>query len=397
MEDPVEFRPPLPPEDRIWRHPSEVAADATRPPTVGAGVRSTRGRSTAALVVGSALIGATLSIGVIAALGGFDRDTRVVERQVAVQPVTTPAADAVAAITDRTAPSVAGVYVDRGDSRTTGSALVLRSDGYLLTNRHLVAGADAVNVRVQGTAMLPAEIVGDDETTDLAVLRVDEDGLHPAAVGSAESVRVGDGAMAIGHAGGGRWSTSVDELVISALDQKLRTPSGAVLHGMILLDTPLTADAAGGPLVDSSGAVIGITSAVPAAGDDANDPAAGAQGVATPIDVAVDAADDLIAFGRVRHVWLGVEGIDLPPDRAVEIGVSGGAEVASVVPDSPAAVAGMEDGDVIVAVDREPVASMSELIAALRAREPGATVALTVRRGGDEVVVDAVLEERTAD
>lgn len=396
-DDPVEFRPPLPPEDRIWRHPSEVAAAAALAGQSGGPDERSDGptsdRNTVALVAAAALIGATLSIGVVAALGGFETETRVVERQVAIQPVTSLAGeDGIDAITERTAPSVAGVYVSDGDDRATGTAVVIRSDGYLLTTAALVGDATTVDVRIKDWPMLPADVVGVDGATDLAVLRVDADGdLEPAPLGTADGVRVGHPAIVVGHTHGGNWGASVDRTVVSALDRRLQRPNGDVLHGMILLDDPPAGDAHGGPLLDTSGAVVGIASGVPVAGAQPED----WYGVATPIDVAVRAADQLIEFGRVRHVWLGIEGVDLDAQTASAMSLAGGAEVADVLADSPASAAGIAAGDIVIAVDAVTVASMSELIAALRGHDPGDEVVLRVRRGEEVLEMTAALAERT--
>lgn len=391
LDDEFEFRPPLPPEDRIWRHPSEVAAASARPPTLSVEDRSARG--TAVLVVAvSALIGATLTVGLIAAFGGFDERTRIVERQVAIQPVTSADADdSVAALTARTAPSVAGVYVTRGDVRIVGSAVAVRSDGYLLTTASLVADADEIEIRLEDDGVAPARVVGHDDATGVAVLHVDGATLTPAAVGTADRLDVGDELVAVTHLDGGRWSAGVERVVVSALDRRLRADDGAVHHGMILFDAPLAVGAAGGPIVDRSGAVVAIAGAVPAAGDDDE-----AYGVATPIDIAIHACDQLIEFGRVRHVWLGVEGLDLAADAASALGIEGGAAIQDVLDGSPAASAGLAEGDVIVGVDGEPVASMSELIARLRTSEPGDEVVLEVRRGEESMETRAVLTEKTA-
>lgn len=393
-DDPVDFRPPLPPEDRIWRHPSEVAASAARPTTGHPSAVTTRrsgDRNTVALVAAAALIGATLSIGVVAALGGFDARTRVVERQIAVQPVTSTAGDGIHAITERTSPSVAGVYVSRGAEVGTGTGIVIRSDGYLLTTATLVRDVDSVDVRLKDWPMMPAEVVGVDEATDLAVLRIDADDLETATLGSAAGVRVGHAAIVMGHADGGDWSASIDRTVVSAIDRRLRTAGGSVLHGMILLDNAPEPASNGGPLLDAGGAVIGIASAVPAA--DAQDRA---YGVATPIDVAVHTADQLIEFGHVRRVWLGIEGVDLDATAASTMGVPGGAQIQGVIEGSPAAAAGLAAGDVIVGLDDTVVGSMSQLIALLRNRGPDDAVVLHIRRGAEVLEMTAVLAERSS-
>lgn len=392
---PFEFRPPLPPEDRIWRHPSEVAADAARSGGAGPPAASARtaapptptGRNTLALVTASALIGATLSIGVIAAFGGFESSTRVVERQVAVQPVTSLAGDGTRAIADRTAASVAAVEVQDGGNRRDGTAIVYRSDGHLLTTAALVADAETVHVRLPGRSALPAAVVGVDAAYGLAVLHVDADDLEPAVLGSADAVGVGADALVIGHGTDGATATAVDWAMVSAVDRRLRTPEGTVLHGMMLLDE-LAVDSDGSPLVDATGAVIAITSSLPVADDDT------VHSVAAPIDSLTHAADQIIEYGHVIHVWLGIEGVDLDADDASSMGLEGGAVVQRVVDDSPAAGAGIVAGDVVVAVDGEQVSSMSQLIATLRGREPGDAVDLQVWRGDETIEVSAALVER---
>lgn len=392
-DDPVDFRPPLPPEDRIWRHPSEVAAAAARPIASEASAGTTRrsgARSTITLVTAAALIGATLSIGVVAVLGGFDDRTRVVERQIAIQPVTSMAVDGIQAITERTSPSVAGVYVSRGDEVSTGTAIVIRSDGHLLTTAALVRDVDSIDVRLKDWPMTSAEVVGVDEATDLAVLQIDAEDLETATLGSADGVRVGHAAIVMGHADGGDWSASIDRTVVSAIDRRLRTPGGSVLHGMILLDDAPEPASNGGPLLDAGGAVIGIASAVPAADDRER-----AYGVATPIDVALHTADELIEFGHVRHVWLGIEGIDLDATTASTMGLPGGAAVQGVIDGSPADTAGLTEGDVVVGLDDVVVGSMSQLIAELRNRVPDDEVVLHIRRGPERMAMTATLTERS--
>ncbi len=390
IDDPIGFRPPLPPEDRIWRHPSEVAAAARAPADVATSAHGTR--NTVALVAAAALIGATLSIGVVAALGGFETRTRVVERQVAVQPVTNPGDEGLRTITERTSPSIAGVYADHGDDRRAGTAVVLRSDGYLMTTATLVADASSVEVRLHGEPMTSAELVGVDPVTDIAVLHVHADDLEPAPVGSADGVRVGHGAIVVGHSMGGDTGASVDRTVVSAIDRRLRSETGTVLYGMILLDDVPHADAHGGALLDDSGALIGIARAVPATDDGADD----WYGVATPIDLAVRAADEIIEHGHVRHVWLGIEGTDLDAEAASAMSLAGGATIEDVVTDSPAAASDLRAGDVVVRVGDEPVHTMSELIAALRRHEPGDEVVLGVRRGDEALEVTVALGERPA-
>lgn len=397
--DDVEFRPPLPPADRIWRHPSEVAAasraaperPAAAAPSPGGSVLQMRSPQTLAALTAAAVLGAALSLGTVAALGGFDRGTTVVSERVAMPPTVreASAADAVAEIVAATAPSIVAVRAEQGEDSVAGTATVLRSDGYLLTNAALVADATAIETRTHDGASRAATVVGIDRVTDVAVLRVDATDLVPAVFGSTAHVSVGHRAIAIGAPDDGGWSTVVTTGVVSALGQRLQLVDGPVMHGMVLFDAPMSPGLAGGPLLDDRGTVIGVTSAVPA------EDAEGRFGVATPIDVARHVAEQLIAHGDVRHVWLGIEGRDLASAEAMELGIAGAAAIGGVAADGPAALAGIRAGDVIVQVGDTTVDSMSDLIWLLRTHEPGDRVALTLLRDGERLEVEVELAERT--
>ena len=393
-EDQIEFRPPLPPDDRIWRHPSEVAATGADLATVGRArprrwpIRRPRMLGLATV---SGLVGATLSLGIVAALGGFARETTIVQRNVAVQPVTSSASDdnTIAAIAARTAPSVAAVRITRDGDTSAASALVLRSDGYLMTNAHLVTDATTIEVRLQTGSSIAATLVGTDPLTDVAVLHIDAADLLPAALGSAETLSMGDRIIAIGAADSPGWSPDITRAVVSGLGRRLRAADDTVLHDMIIIDQALGAAAGGGALLDVRGAVVGVTSDIPASAGDSP-----VRGVAMPIDAAVHVADQIIEQGHARHVWLGIEGTDLSSGEAVDLGIAGGASVSRVIDASPAAAAGFATGDVIVAIDGTTIDSMSHLIVALRAHDPGDQVTLSVRRGDTTVPIVVVLGER---
>lgn len=406
-DDEVEFRPPLPPDDRLWRHPSEVASASTTPlaprptgpatssPADSLGVSRSRtigSRAAAAVVVVSALIGATSSLALVAVFGGFDG--RNVEQPVALQPLTSVAGakapDEVASLAAHAAPAVAAVRVRRADVWTSGSAVVFRSDGHLVTNAHLIEDADEVDVLLHDGTTRRAELVGADPVTDLAVLHIDEQDLDTAAFGTSRGLQVGSRAVAIGAVDGGGWDTSVTTGVISALGRRLAMPGGGNLHDMIVIDAPLPRASTGGALVDGSGAVIGITSTLPAEDDDRF-------GAVTPIDLAHHVAGQLLEHGRVRHVWMGIEGTDLDIDRAMAMDLHGAVVVSGVIESGPAAEAGIERGDLLLAVDDRRLLTMTALIAELRQRAPGDTIALSVRRGDTELTVELVLSERRAE
>lgn len=381
----AEFRPPLPPDDRIWRHPSEVAAAARARPT------ETRRSSRAPIgtVALSALIGATLSLGIVAALGGFD--TRVVERRVAVDPPAgVTGSSPLATLTRDTVPSVVGLVVGSGDGSTEANAVILRSDGYLLTTAAIVESAEWVDAHFPDGEILSASVVGADPVTDVAVLRVDRDRLTPAVVGSDGELEVGEEIMAIGTVADGGWEPVLTTCVVSAVGRSI-TRGGDTLHDMVLIDRALPDQLAGSPVVDTRGAVIGLLSSFGPGVDDGE-----LRMPVVPIDTAVGVADEIMDVGHARHVWLGVGGHDLDRAAAGKVGLPGGAAVSTVLPDSPAERAGLIDGDIITGIDDVAVRSMSDLVIALRSYEPGERLTVHVSRDGEEITVDAELEERPA-
>jgi S1-C subfamily serine protease len=235
-----------------------------------------------------------------------------------------------------------------------------------------------------------ARLVGIDQLTDIAVLRIGpaKDGRpHPTAVlGTAADLAVGQPVVAIGSPLGLAGGSSVTTGVVSALGREVEA-EGASLVDMVQTDAAISPGSSGGALVDDTGAVIAITTAI-----GVSDVGAEGLGFATPIDVARSVAEDIITTGRAVHVWLGVQGSDLDHRTAEDLGVEGGARVEDVVDGSPAAEAGVVPTDVIVAVEDEAIASMSSLVISLREREPGDEVSLDVVRDGDhrEVVVGLV-------
>lgn len=368
-EDDLGYVPPLPPEDRLWRHPSEVAsgraagAPASTPPRVD--------RRTASLMLLAGMAGATLAVGAVGVLGGLD--DRVVERQFAVRSsAPTPAEDDVEAVAARTGPSVAALLVHRGEQRTEASAVALRRDGYLVTDATAVDGADEIDVVLHGGATGVARIVGVDDLTGIAVLHVEADLDGAVLADDGDELRVGARAVAVGASSDGGWDLTVSTGFVSAVGRRL-VSDDVTRHGMILLDAPLAPGTAGGALVDHAGVVVGIVSG---ASDGTT------LGVATPIDLARRVADQIIDHGRARHVWLGLHGTDLDVDAAMERGLAGGALVEKADEGGPAATAGIVSGDVVVSCDGEPTPTMSALIATLRRHLPGDVVELGVHRDG---------------
>jgi putative serine protease PepD len=265
-----------------------------------------------------------------------------------------------------------------------GSAVVVRDDGQLLTNAHVVADADTIAVVTAEGLAVTATIVGIDHESDIAVVAIDEEFRDeaewvPAVLGRSSTVRVGSRAVAVGSPLGLQGEPSVSLGVISGLDRRVQSSDGLTLTGLLQTDAAIAQGSSGGALVDASGTVIGITTAV-AVGEQASD----GLGFAVPIDRARAVIDEFLGGGGERGVWLGIEGID----------GAGVAVVARVVPGSPAAEGGLREGDVLVAIDGEPTPTMATLVDELEEREPGDVVVLDVQRDGEPMEMQFVLEER---
>ena len=370
---------PLPPDDRLWRHPTELALGGFRPPA------ARRGPLWPAALV-SGLVGSVLTCGLLAAAGVLGGDTTTVVRERELVPRAAPAvlrggAEGVERIAADARAAIPRIEVD-GAGSGSGSGVLFRDDGYVLTNAHVVEGADRITVVLDDGSEWEGEVVGADEETDVAVVRIEGDEPFPTAVlGSAADLRVGQAAIAIGSPLGLEGSPSVTTGVVSALGRRVETQDGAPLYDMIQTDAAIAPGSSGGALLDGDGAVIGITTAIAV-----SEVGAEGLGFATPIDIARSVAEEIIETGRAVHVWLGIQGSDLGGQR--------GALVEKVLSESPASAAGLAARDVIVSVGGEPVSSMSTLVIALRDRDPGEVVDVVYERDGERVTVPVTLTER---
>jgi S1-C subfamily serine protease len=297
--------------------------------------------------------------------------------------------DGVVAIAEAVSPAIARVEVS-GEQRSTGSGVLFRDDGHLLTNAHVVEGGGSITVVLADGSEHRGRLVGSDSLTDIAVVAVEGDEPYPVAeLGTAAKLQVGQSAVAIGSPLGLIGSASVTTGVVSALGRRVPSPDGPPLLDMIQTDAAIAPGSSGGALLDRSGTVIGITTAIAVSNEGAD-----GFGFATPIDIARAVAEDIIATGRATHVWLGIEGRDLDAASARDAGVDGGAVVESVVEGGPARRAGMAPGDVIVTFSGESLPSMSALVIALRERDPGEVVDLEVLRDGERITISVELGTR---
>ncbi len=295
-------------------------------------------------------------------------------------------------IAGRVTPAVVSIEVRLASAGATGSGVVIEADsGYIVTNNHVVSGADGVEgaeiraVFSDGSGST-AQIVGRDPASDIAVLKVDKPGLVAAALGTVEDVVVGDPVVAIGSPLG--LAGTVTSGIVSALDRPVRlsgegSDTNAVINA-VQTDAPINPGNSGGALVDGSGALIGINTAIASLGGGASGGSIGL-GFAIPIDTVRDISEQLITTGRAVHASLGVNA------RTVTDGTRDGALVLNVEPDSPAADAGVQEQDVVIAVDGAPVASSEELVVAVDAHDPGDTITLELVRNGSSREVQATL------
>jgi putative serine protease PepD len=295
----------------------------------------------------------------------------------------------VADIAARVVPAVVSIEVRVGDQGGTGSGVVIDPAGFVLTNNHVIApaaeveGAQIETVFSDGTRT-PAGIVGRDPKTDLAVLRVGVVNPVVAQIGSSAGLAVGDGVLAIGSPLG--LAGTVTEGIVSAVDRPVRLDdSGGVpaVIDAVQTDAAINPGNSGGPLVDATGAVVGINTAISSLG--AGETGSIGLGFAIPIDDARVIAEELIRTGAVRHAELGVNA------RSVEDDTSSGAQVENVQGGGAAEAAGILVGDVIVVLGERTIAGADELEVAVREYEPGATVPVQLVREGRPLTVSVVL------
>ena len=288
---------------------------------------------------------------------------------------------AVVSAADAVSPAVVRIDVSKRasgpgpqETRGSGSGFVFTPDGLILTNSHVAGGASRIDVTLSDGQRFDAHLIGDDPHTDLAVIKISGPKLATAALGSSRNVRVGQLAIAIGNPYG--FECTVTAGVVSALGRSLRAQSGRLIDDVIQTDAALNPGNSGGPLVNSNGEVIGVNTAI----------IMPAQGIcfATAIDTAKVVVGQLLRHGRVRRSHIGVAGQNAPLARRVvryfDLPVETGVRVMSVEPGSPALEAGLEEGDVIVAWDENPVPSIDALHRLLTEQYVGASAEVTLLR-----------------
>ncbi|GGL34076.1 trypsin-like peptidase domain-containing protein [Phycicoccus endophyticus] len=417
---------PLPPAQHPENAPSDPAAPP--PPSGPAGSAgssgspatpsSGTGRRRVAELVGVAVLAALLSSGGTYAatrLGddgasttstassttqlGRGTDTAPVEQADASAPDWAATADAVA-------PSVVAITATLSNGEAQGSGVIIDSSGHVVTNNHVVSGAQSLQVTLSDGRTFSAQVKGTDSSTDLAVITIDNapSDLTPIAMGDSDELEVGDPVMAVGNPLG--LAGTVTTGIVSALNRPVTTESESeqqdpfnggyqqqqsepVVTNAIQTSAAINPGNSGGALVNASGQLVGINSSIASLGSSSSQSGSIGIGFAIPVTEVRSIAEQLIDTGTAQHAYLGV----YPQDGTASDGSAtrAGAEIAQVESGTPAEKAGLQKGDVIIALDGDPVDSAESLVGYVREQSVGSTVTLTVLRDGESIEVKATL------
>jgi len=406
--DRTDYRAPArPADDGPAFEPVQQAPGATRdvgfPPYAAPSAAPTsqhKARGGWRSVVVAALVAAIVSAAVTAGLVGWLTELGQTQPTPAEQAVDTTAEQAapaiaadpgsgevtdVVAVSEAVSPSVVNIDVANAQGQGSGSGVIIRADGHILTNNHVIDGAAQVEVTLPNGAQLEGKVIGTDPSSDLAVIKVDSDTDLPVPSFAERAPRTGEVAIAVGSPFG--LEGTVTAGVVSALNRSLPGEQ-APLVDMIQTDAAINPGNSGGALANGNGEIIGINTAIlsPTGSNDGI-------GFAIPIVTALPVAKQLIEQGFVDHAQLGVQGQDVDPAVAELYGLAAqeGALIVSVVPGSAAGEAGMERGDIVTAIDGEAVDSMATLAGRIRAHESGDSVEITIVRGDDEQTLTVTL------
>jgi serine peptidase DegS len=295
-------------------------------------------------------------------------------------------------VTERMTPSLGelfGEIMPRYRQRlqsSLGSGVIVDQQGHIVTNYHVIENAQSIRVQLGDGRIADARIVGRDPDTDLAVLQIDLAPLPVATIGRSDQLRVGDVVLAIGDPLG--LSQTVTHGIVSATGrQQLGI---ALLEDFIQTDAPINSGNSGGALVDASGALVGINTAMVAK-------SVGVEGIgfAIPINMVNGVMHDIIAHGRVIRGWIGIIPEDLSEEQARQVGLArGGVVIARLYVGSPAQRAGLQPGDVLLAIDKVEPRSAQDALARIAARAPGSSIEMRYQRGGREFAAHAEVGER---
>ena len=368
-----------------------------------------KGGKLVALCLVCAIIGGIAGgAGVGAATGAFAQDKTTI-----YEGTRTPTVVNVSNVTGKdllTAPEIYATYVGSTVGITTeitttnvwgqpvsqaaaGSGFVITSDGYILTNYHVIEDADSIQVAFVDGTTYDATLVGGESENDIAVLKIDATGLTPVIIGDSDNVKVGEQVVAIGNPLG-ELTFSMTSGIVSAKDRSITMENGNVMN-MIQTDTAINNGNSGGPLFDMYGQVIGITSAK-LSGSSSSEATIEGLGFAIPINDIKDMVTDIMENGYVTgKPYMGITVSTVPESISQRYGMSQGALVESVDESSCAAKAGLEKGDIITAIDGKTVISSAELVEAKKTYKAGDTVTLEVERNGEKLELTLTFDEDT--
>ncbi|WP_333789270.1 S1C family serine protease [Parolsenella catena] len=294
------------------------------------------------------------------------------------------------AVAQKALPSVVSINVTTSDGEGVGSGVVLDTDGNIVTNYHVIEGAQSISVST-GDASYDATVVGSDESSDLAVIKIDagDAALTPIEVGDSSTLQVGDWVMSLGSPFGLEQSVSTG--IVSSLYRStmLQNTSGNTIYtNLIQTDATINPGNSGGALVDDEGKLVGINSLI-----ESYSGSSSGVGFAIPGNYAVEVAQKLIAGQTVTHAYIGgsFQTVTANNARSNSLSVNQGAYVAELADDGPAAQAGIQKGDVITALDDEEITSSDALVLAVRSHSVGDTVTVTLMRGSRQIQVQVTL------
>ena len=295
---------------------------------------------------------------------------------------------ATVSVAERISPAIVTLEVTGADGESVGSGVIYSADGWIVTNRHVVEGATTMTIHLKDGRDFPGRVYGIDTLTDLAIVKVEATGLTAATLGRSSAIQVGQTAIAIGSPLG-VYTNSVTAGIISAIGREITTESGR-LDGLLQTDAAINPGNSGGALVDSSGAVIGINTAISTEG-------AGI-GFAIPIDIARPIMEQALAGIELSRPWIGIRYVALNRRTAAENNltlfqgawISGGTE-SGIVPGSPAEAAGLADGDIVTKVQGMLIDELHPLQDLLVQYSPGTVIVLDVLRAGATVQISVTL------
>jgi S1-C subfamily serine protease len=403
----------VPPGGSAWPPSSAGYAAQPAPVPVPVAPRRRSGGVVGPVIVASvlsAVLASTSTVAILDRTGAFDRAAsgtgQATGTPVGVQvPVTIDESSAVIDASAAVSPAVVRITTQgaQGDpfgavpSTGVGSGIIYDSDGWILTNRHVVAGSETLIVELRDGREFQGRVYGVDSLTDLAIVKIDQTGLPVARIGQSDGLKVGQLVVAIGSPLG-TYSFSVTSGIVSGTGRTVQVDGGTRISNLIQTDAAINPGNSGGPLVDAGGNVVGVNTAV---ATDSN-----GIGFAIPIDIARPIMEQAVAGEALSRPWIGIRfetidtqlkaELDLPVDAGALIS-SGNGNEGAIVPNSPAAAAGLRDGDIILRIDAITLDREHPLDAMLVRFSPGDTITLDVLRDGTAIQVEVTLGTRPAD